>query len=152
MRLPRRARDKRKEICDTKTRLLCYCCYVLFHTLIRVVGRDAQIINIQPRTVPPTVVPPVREPSVFPMSVPSLSWQTAGMFGMNWRNKTRFRRKARFRVAQGEEPRGYTSWHRDEGTSDGVFVHPLITTNIKLIVAVGDQKNGAYHVLRIGSL
>ena len=40
------------------------------------------------------------------------------------------------------EPKGYTSWHRDEGNANGVFVHPLITTNVKLIVAVGDQSGG----------
>ena len=35
-----------------------------------------------------------------------------------------------------------TNWHRDEGNSSGVFVHPLITTNVKLIVAVGEQHGG----------
>ena len=67
-----------------------------------VVGQDAQIINIQPRTVPSAV------------------------------------------VAAGEEPptSGYTNWHRDEGNGSGVFVHPLITTNVKLIVAVGEQHGG----------
>ena len=66
-----------------------------------VVGQDAQVINIQPRTVPSFV------------------------------------------VAVGEPPptRGYTNWHRDEGNGSGVFVHPLITTNVKLIVAVGEQQS-----------
>ena len=32
--------------------------------------------------------------------------------------------------------------HRDEGSANGVFVHPLITTNVKLIVAVSSQRGG----------
>ena len=32
--------------------------------------------------------------------------------------------------------------HRDEGSADGVFVHPLITTNVKLIIAVSSQRGG----------
>lgn len=115
----------------------------------RVVGRDAQVINIQPRTVPANedLMQKVKaggEPSTTGYT----GWCAAFFFGSHWQYSTsRNSSSASTRADNFHLLRNITVWlfwirHRDEGSANGVFVHPLITTNVKLIVAVSSQQGG----------